>query len=390
MPLRWPLAVSIVLGLLLPGCGLAQLPKSSEAAQAQLAAQPRPRKRGRATAEVKRPERFPHRIWAACDFEGGRTRDYGWFGTGVGEGIPTYPGNTRSLKSDPGRHYVGINPVPGPRMGAVNRMYIRYLLKGATEAQFQHFSLSSSDNNHIRVSELDEGQWSEVTLDFTRDGKRNDGTPGVPFAKGERMDDLKVFFAKKDEVGDREMTIDDVIFFSEEPGMPQEKEPFPNRVIFIASFETGANSKDKYWPGEFELAAKNLPGGAYWAAARAVPQKGGPGKWIRVTIKPPRPVGARTKLRFRYHLTGASEMTVQLFDLTDNDNRHIRLKRLNEGEWTFSILDFTNDGRRNDGTDTPFAAGHVVDDIFFFVRPAGEAEVDLYVDEICLFDAARP
>ena len=35
------------------------------------------RPRGFARAEGKRPKRFPHRVWAACDFEG-RTRDYGW------------------------------------------------------------------------------------------------------------------------------------------------------------------------------------------------------------------------------------------------------------------------------------------------------------------------
>ena len=29
-------------------------------------------------------------------------------------------------------------------------------------------------------------------------------------------------------------------------------EPFPNRVIFLAAFDTGP--KEKYWPGEFEIA----------------------------------------------------------------------------------------------------------------------------------------
>jgi hypothetical protein len=38
---------------------------------------PKPaRERGRVKAERTRPDHFPHRIWAACDFEG-RTRDYG-------------------------------------------------------------------------------------------------------------------------------------------------------------------------------------------------------------------------------------------------------------------------------------------------------------------------
>jgi hypothetical protein len=37
------------------------------------------RQRGAAQVEVTRPKHFPHRVWAACDFEG-RTPDYAWFG----------------------------------------------------------------------------------------------------------------------------------------------------------------------------------------------------------------------------------------------------------------------------------------------------------------------
>src|SRR5205823_4457342 len=40
---------------------------------------PAQRNRGIATAEETRPKSFPHRIWAACDFEG-QTPDYAWFG----------------------------------------------------------------------------------------------------------------------------------------------------------------------------------------------------------------------------------------------------------------------------------------------------------------------
>ena len=70
----------------------------------------------------------------------------------------------------------GINPVPGPRMGKVNQLYLRYFLRGGSEATFQHFSLTSEDNNHIRVSGLAEGRWAEVTLNFTRDGLRNENS----------------------------------------------------------------------------------------------------------------------------------------------------------------------------------------------------------------------
>ena len=80
-------------------------------------------------------------------------------------------------------------------------------------------------------------------------------------------------------------------------------------------------------------------------------------------------------------------MTVQIFDLTDGDNRHIRMKEPVQGKWTTAYLDFTRDARRNDGSETPFATGHVVDDIFFLVEPGNGGELDLLVDEVVLYDA---
>jgi hypothetical protein len=184
--------------------------------------------------------------------------------------------------------------------------------------------------------------------------------------------------------------IDVVIFFANDPKLPPEKEPFPNRVIFLAAFDTGidAKSQPKYWPGEFELLTKNLPDDAYWGVAASVPQKNG-GQWIRVEVKPPRPVGAHTKLRFRYHLTGVESMTVQMFDATDQDNRHIRLADCPTGKWMTQYLDFSKDARKNDGKETPFAAGHQVDDIFFFLPADAPKDARLLVDEIVLYDAGK-
>jgi hypothetical protein len=359
-------------------------------------AAPAQRQRGFARAEETRPRSFPHRIWAACDFEG-QTPDYAWFGPAETKNIPRYPGNFTALTAHPkpagkfAARKTGFNPVPGPVMGKVNKLYLRYYLKGTTEAVFQHYSLTSNDNNHIRVSGLTEGKWSELTLNFSRDARRNDGTPGVPFKEGERMDDFQLYVGKPGDGKRYEVLIDDVIFFALDPDLPAVDEPFPNRVIFLAAFDTGidAKSKPKYWPGEFDLVTKSsgAPAGSWWGVARAVPRKKEKGKWIRLQIKPPRPVGARTRLRFRYHLTGTSAMTVQVFDLTDNDNRHIRLKGLKQGRWEWANLDFTADGRRNDGKKTPFAAGHKVDDIFFFVEPEGDPEVNLHIDEVVLYDA---
>ena len=345
--------------------------------------------RGSARAEVTRPAHFPHRIWAACDFEG-RTPDYGWFGPAETNNIPRYPGNANALGvgARPYQNFsgvmTGINPVPGPRMGKVNYLYARYCLKGAAEATFQHFSLTREDNQHIRVSGLLEGKWSELTLDFTRDSRRNDGSV-EPFGDGERMDDFKVFVGRPEAAASYELFIDDVIFFANDPALPPEPEPFPNRVIFLAVFDTGP--KEKYWPGDFEL-VETPPAGAYWRAARSVPRKDGKGKLARLQIEPPRPVGAHTKLRFRYHLTGAAAMIVQIFDATVQDNRHLNLAGLKEGEWTTVHVDFSRDSKRNDGTThSPFSAGNKVDDLFFFVGGEGKTDVNLFVDEVVLYDA---
>jgi hypothetical protein len=356
-----------------------------------------PRTRGHVKAKVTRPEHFPHRIWAACDFEG-RTPDYAWFSPPEKKNIPRYPGNSTALgvREKPYKKIsalmTGINPVPGPVMGKVNYLYLRYFLKGGTAATFQYFSLTREDNNHIHVTGLTEGKWSELTLNFTRDARRNDGSD-EPFKEGERMDDLKVFVGKPGDGKDYQLFLDDVILFAEDPKLKPEKEPFPNRVIFLAAFDTGIDpkSKPKYWPGALDIVTrgKGAPAGSYWGVARAVPRKGGKGKWVRLQIKPPRPVGARTKLRFRYHLTGARALTVQVFDVTDQDNRHIRLKGLKQGTWQTVYLDFTADGKRNDGTATRFAAGHKVDDLFFFVEPQGDKKVELFIDEVVLYDAGK-
>ena len=54
------------------------------------------RQRGSAQVEVTHPKHFPHRIWAACDFES-HTPDYGWFGPAETNNLPHYPGNTTAL-----------------------------------------------------------------------------------------------------------------------------------------------------------------------------------------------------------------------------------------------------------------------------------------------------
>jgi hypothetical protein len=352
------------------------------------------RNTGEAAASESRPAHFPHRFWAACDFEG-RTPDYAWFGTPETANLPRYPGNATVLRGSPSKEsaaMAGINPVPGPRMGKSNGVYFRYWLKGADTAIVQHFNLTKEDNHHLNVRGLVEGRWAELALDFTRDSRRNDGSPGA-MAEGDRMDDLKVFAGKAGQGKPCEILLDDLLFFADDPSLPPDPEPFPNRVILLAAFDTG--EKEKYWPGDFQIVDAGAQGdsaappGTWWRAARSVSRSDGKGKWIRLGIVPPRPVGERTKLRFRYHLRGATSMIVQIFDVKAMDNRHIRLDGLKTGEWETVHLDFTRDSRRNDGSAGPFEAGSPVDDLFFFVDPQAP-EAQLHLDEVVLYDAARP
>jgi hypothetical protein len=337
-----------------------------------------------------RPMSFPHRIWAACDFEG-RTPDYAWFGPAETNNIPAYPGNSTALgvSERPYRKFsgvmTGINPVPGPRMGKENHLFVRYFLRGASNATFQHFSLTREDNQHVKVSGLTEGRWSELDLNLTRDARRNDGSRET-FGDGERMDDFKVFVGQADQAASYELILDDVIFYANDPALPREPEPFPNRVIFLAAFDTGP--KEKYWPGDFEL-VERPPDGAFWRAVRSIPRRDGKATMVRLQIEPPRPVGAKTRLRFRYHLTGASTMTVQVFDATVQDNRHVLLRECAQGRWTTAYVDLARDARRNDGTSDPFRAGNKVDDLFFFVPSTPTNEPTLFVDEVVLYDAGE-
>src|SRR5262245_37126518 len=186
-------------------------------------------------SELGVPRTFPHRVWAACDFEG-RTPDYGWFGRAETNSIPTYRGNRTALRANSGPYekrsavMAGINPVPGPRMGKENWLYLRYFLKGGKEATLQHFSLTSEDNWHVNVTGLKTDTWADLAVNFSAQARRNDGSD-KPFAEGERMDDFKMFAGRPEEAVKFELLMDDVLLFSNDPSLPPEPERFPNRVV---------------------------------------------------------------------------------------------------------------------------------------------------------------
>jgi len=359
-----------------------------------------PHRRGFAAATEGRPARFPHRIWAFSGFEA-RPGNFGWFGDEEKKNIPKYPGNRTARRgAGPWKTFAalktGMNPVPGPRMGAVNKLYVRYYITGTDKALLQHYSLSSADNCNIRVSGLAQGRWSEMVLDFTRDSRRNNGAPGA-FKKGERMDDLQVYVGKPGDGKQYEVIIDDPILFAEEPGAPPEPEPFPRRVMFLAAFDTGIDpkSRQRYFPGEFEPAIRGAketfgigtaaPEDSYWVVARAVPKKGTKDLHVLLEMKPPRPVGPNTKVRFRYWAQGAAKVNVILHDATAKRDRAVAVAGCKQGRWVTEYVTFSKDEQSLGGK---FATGSLVDSISF-VTP-GAKDVELFVDEIVLFDAGAP
>lgn len=156
-------------------------------------------------------------------------------------------------------------------------------------------------------------------------------------------------------------------------------------IVHQASFEGG--SKSTHWPGDFDLVDSSSAGGR-GRSARAVPRRERPGVFVSLPIQPPRPVGSQTVLRFRYHLTGADTLIVQIFDATVQDNRHVLLEGIRQGRWTPMEIDFSRDSHRNDGTNpSEFTKGNLVDDIFFFVEGPGAANAVLHIDDVVLFDA---
>jgi hypothetical protein len=382
------ICIIAILSLCIVSCQTAnEKPSPSKTAE-----EPKPvkvRRRGFAEAEIGRPKTFPHRIWAACDFEG-RTPNYGWFGPTETTNIPKYPGNVTALAARPkpyktyAARMTGVNPVPGPRMGTTNFLCIRYFLKGKPKAKFQHYSLTRGDNNNIIVKGLTLNKWSQVTMNFTRDARRNDGSKEA-FAKGERMDDLKVYVGKPDDGVEYHLILDDIIFFSMEPDLPPEKEPFPNRVIFLAAFDTG--DKETYWPGNFELVQSPVPD-SYWRAAKSIALTGG-GKEVRIDIKPDRPLGAHTKIRFRYHAANTETLKVKLFNATQKTFYTVPVKELKQKKWIFNYLDFTKNGKRDDGKKPALKPLDKVNKIEFIAEPVKEKTAELYIDEVVLFDAGK-
>ncbi|MCE9563907.1 MAG: nucleoside hydrolase [Planctomycetes bacterium] len=167
-----------------------------------------------------------------------------------------------------------------------------------------------------------------------------------------------------------------------EPGM------FPLRVHAFEDYDT---DHDKRWwmCGKLETADTPTKGGR---AQRAVltqdfdDRQGDMKTMYRAVIfnpVPGPPMSEKTRLRFRYKLTGTDTIRVQLYSLTNGYHRYLSVSGLQQGQWLDGCVDMTA-MRRPDGTGGPLAKDERIDDIQFYVDPRAE----LLIDDIVLYDAA--
>jgi purine nucleosidase len=97
------------------------------------------------------------------------------------------------------------------------------------------------------------------------------------------------------------------------------------------------------------------------------------------------PMGPNTRLSFRYRIKGSDRLRVQIYSLTNGYHRHLTLTDLPQGKWREATVDLTR-ARRPDGSGGTLSADERIDDIQFYT----DADADLLIDDIVLYEAADP
>jgi hypothetical protein len=328
-----------------------------------------------------RPASFPERIWAACDFELLR-HDVLWGGSLETENIPLYPANSAAVAAReiaPGVSLLNVLFSAYPRAEAATQVYFRYYIEGADRLELRLWNLDRGGWHRITLTGLRQGVWAEATADFLN---VDCDSGGWPIRSGERVSELAFVVH-----GGGRLLVDDIICFS--AGSPNDSPPekFPRRVVMAWGFDP----LDYYHPWthtdyrvnhEHESLFRN------WGAAEGLGEDGKGFKRVRLIIDPPQHVGEHTRARYRYYLENVRRVQSMIFDLSDGDNRHLGLEGLPQGSWLTQTLDFTTDGIKNDGNQTPFEAGSLVDDLFFLAWPSDSGKpYSLLLDDIVLYDA---
>jgi inosine-uridine nucleoside N-ribohydrolase len=316
------------------------------------------------------PGLFPAKVHVAEDYD--TDIEKRWWMCGKAETKDVRPGGGRAQRAVLTQDFddrqgnmktmdraVIFNPVPGPPMGPNTRLRFSYKLTGTDTIRVQLYSLTNGYHRYLSISGLEQGKWLDGCVDMTQ-MRRPDGTGG-PLSADERIDDIQFYIDPR-----AELLIDDVILY--EAAAKDEKRPFPKRIVFTAWFDTGKQGKE--WPGEFEIINHEKP--RTWKAAKSV--KGANGEPVlRIEMRGPRKLDAVTELTFKYRLTGAGAMKVQLASKGKPIDGTVTTVTARGAEWAEATVRFKLTGKETATEITflpPAGAELLVDDVLLYT-PGG-------------------
>jgi hypothetical protein len=313
---------------------------------------------------------FPAKVHVAEDYD--TDIEKRWWMTGKAETKDVRPGGRRAQRAVLTQDFddrqgnmrtsyraVVFNPVPGPPMGPNTRLAFRYKLTGTDRLRVQLYSLTNGYHRYLSLEGVPQGEWRSGAVDMTQ-MRRPDGTGG-PLSKDERIDDIQFYVDPR-----AELLIDDVVLY--DAASPDEKRPFPERILFTAWFDTGKQGKE--WPGDFDIVPHETP--RTWKAAKSVARKDGD-PWIRISMRGERRLGATTELSFKYRLDGGDRFKVELANSKTSQTFAHETPNLPSGEWSSHSIRY----------DVPTAEkSDVLADEIRFLLPRGAT---LTVDDVLLF-----
>ena len=227
-----------------------------------------------------------------------------------------------------------FNPVPGPPMSGNTRLSFRYRLRGTDTIRVQIYSLTNGYHRSLTLTDLPQDRWQAATVDMTQ-ARRPDGSGG-PLARDERIDDIQFYIDRA-----ADLWIDDIVLFDAGDAKykdAERREPFPRRIIFTGWFDTGKQGAGHEWPGHFEIIPHEPP--LTWKAARSITDAKTGEARLEVSLRGSRKLSEQTRLRFRYHLSGAAAIEVTLVESKSQRIWRQTLGKLPNNRWSETAVDF--------------------------------------------------
>jgi inosine-uridine nucleoside N-ribohydrolase len=228
--------------------------------------------------------------------------------------------------------------------------------------------------------------WKEYSLAVDEQGKTvvTDGKPNARVAVGVDAERFRTWYVDRLKGWGKESPPR----VEKNPSKLIEKGGFPVRVHAFEDYET--DIERRWW-----MSGRGIPNDGTHPGNRACRAmltldfddlQGDLKTMYRAVIfnpVPGPPMGPRTRLSFRYKLTGTDVLRVQLYSLTNGYHRYLSLHGVEQGKWLDGCVDM-RDMRRPDGTGGPLSENERIDDIQFYVP----ASAELLIDDMILYEAA--